>query len=190
MDSVTTTAPERHRFTVEDWDRLIELEFFTPDDHVELLDGEIIDVAPMGDRHANSVRSLTSLLVHAVAVRAVVSPACPVRLSRYSDSEPDFALLRSRGDRYRSGRPTPADVLLVIEVSDSSGSIDRGLKKRLYAEAGITEYWVVDVVAQVVAVFTDPSGSDYRSIETHGRDATLRPTTLPDVALAVDRFFG
>ena len=80
--------------------------------------------------------------------------------------------------------------LLAIEVSDSSRSIDRGLRKRLYAEAGIAEYWVVDVVAEAVEVHTDPSGRDYRSIETHGHGAMLRPTLLPGMELAVDRFLG
>ena len=184
------TAPVRHRFTVEDWDRLVELGFFTSGDRMELLDGEIIDVAPMGDRHATCVRRLTSLLVHAAADLAVVNAACPVRLSRYSDPEPDFALLRPKDDWYASGRPTPADTLLMIEVSDSSRSVDRDLKLRLYAEAGIAEYWVIDLVDRIVDVHTEPSGGTYSSVVTHRSGGTLRPTLLPSVNLELDDFLG
>jgi Uma2 family endonuclease len=187
---MVVTAPVRHRFNVEDWDRLIELGFFTADDHVELLDGEIIDMAPMGDRHSTCVRRLNTLLVRAVGDVALVNVGCPVRLSHYSDPEPDFALLRPKEDWYRSGRPWPADTLLVIEVSDSSLALDKGLKRRLYAGAGIAEYWVVDVDHQVVEVSTDPADGAYRSHEMRRRGDALRPSLVPTVALAVDDILG
>jgi Uma2 family endonuclease len=188
--AVVTTAPTSHRFTVEDWDRLIEVGFFTKYDRVELLDGEIFDITPIGDPHEASVDRLTRHFVTRAGERAIVRIQGSVQVSKYSVPLPDVAVLAPRDDFYRGGKPQPDDLLLVIEVSDSSLAFDRGPKARLYAAGGVAEYWVVDVNGEVVDVCTEPSADGYRSVSTVGRGATLAPICLPGVSLTVDEILG
>jgi Uma2 family endonuclease len=185
-----TTAPARHRFTVEDWDRLIEVGFFTGDERVELLDGEIVDMTPIGDPHESCTDRLNELLVTRLDRRGIVRTKGSVLVSRLSVPQPDLAVLVRRDDFYRSGKPGPADLLLVVEVSESSLAFDRGYKARLYAEGGIEEYWVVDVDGGVVDVCTGPSADGYRSVVAARRGETLTPTRLDGVTLTVDEILG
>lgn len=189
-EAVALTAPARHRFTIEDWDRLIELGFFTEDDRVELLDGEIVDMAPIGDRHASCVARLTKLFSDRFGSAAVVWVQNPVRTAGDSEPQPDVVLLAPRDDFYASGRPGPADVLLLVEVADTTVAFDRGPKAALYAAAGVAEYWVVDVGAETVECCLGPSSDGYRSQTVVGRGATLTPHLLATWAVPVDAVFG
>jgi Uma2 family endonuclease len=185
-----TTAPARHRFTVEDWDRLIEVGFFTKDDKVELLDGEIVDVTPIGDPHEACVDRLNRLLVVRGGERAIVRVQGSVQLSRYSVPQPDVAVLTAREDFYSRGKPQPSDLLLVVEVSDTGLAFDRGRKAQLYAAGGVAEYWVVDVKGETVEIFTEPSADGYRAVTSVGRGASLSLTRLEGVTLTVDEILG
>lgn len=184
---VATTAPARHRFTADEFDRL---GVFGEDDRVELLDGEVVDMAPIGARHAASVGFLTNSLPVQLDGEAVVWVQNPVRLSGVTEPLPDVALLRPPRTRYASAKPTAADVLLVIEVADSSADHDRDRKGALYATAGIPEYWVVDLAAEVVLVLTDPVGGAYRTSAAADRARTLTPRSFPGVSLAVSEILG
>ena len=133
-------VPTRHRLTVDDYYRMAEAGILGEDDRVELIDGELIDMASVGPDHIATVNGLTSVLVMACRDRAIVSVQNLARLDRFSEPQPDVTLFRPRADNYRTGaRPGPADVLLLVEVADSSLRYDRAVKLPLYARAGIGE---------------------------------------------------
>lgn len=154
-------ALERHRWTVAEYHRMAETGMLSPDARVELIDGEIIDMAPIGPVHAGIVDQLNSLMVQAVGGAAIVRVQNPVELSERSEPEPDLMLLRPRPDFYKRAQPKPTDVLLAIEVADSTLVRDRDVKRPLYARHGIPEYWIVDVGGERVLIFREPVGDGY-----------------------------
>jgi Uma2 family endonuclease len=183
-------APARHLFTVEEWDRLGRLGFFGEDDRVELIDGEIVDMTPIGDGHAACVARLTRLFSAQVAEDAVVWVQNPIRVSDRSEPQPDLALLRFRTDFYASGKPGPADVQLVVEVAETSLEYDRDRKGRLYSPAGLPEYWLVDLTANEVLVLTDPGSDGYRTSAVSPPGDTLRSRLLEQVEVRVSGMLG
>ncbi len=179
----------RRLITVQDYYRMAEAGILSERDRVELIEGQIIEMVPIGSEHAGDVNRLNYLLVTAVGARAVVTVQNPLRLSDISEPEPDFLLLRPRADYYRSGHPNAGDVLLLIEVSDSSLRYDSDVKAALYARHGIAELWILDVKARSVTVHRDPAGSAYASIVTV-RDGVLPVAALPGISLAVADIFA
>ena len=159
--NASETALERHRWTVAEYHRMAETGMLAPDARVELIDGEIIDMAPIGPVHASIVDQLTVLMVRAVADAAIVRVQSPVELSDRSEPEPDLTLLRPRADFYRRAQPGPGDVLLAIEVADSTLARDRDVKRPLYARHGIPECWIVDVGGEYVLACRGPAGDGY-----------------------------
>src|SRR5712692_10456735 len=149
----------RRLFTIKEYERMVETGILTSDDRVELIEGEIVEMSPIGDPHAAFVANLTHLLVHAVGDRARVWVQGPVRVPPRSVPQPDLALLRPRS--YVRAAATTADVLLVIEVADTSLRYDRTVKLRVYARAGIPEYWIVDANTETLEVHRSPSGERY-----------------------------
>ena len=161
------------------------------DDRVELIDGEIVDMSPIGSRHAASVDRLNSAPRSARSTTsAIVRVQGPVRLSRLSEPLPDLAILKFRADFYSTAKPGPSDVLVMVEVADSSIGLDLGAKALLYAQNGIPEYWVVDLNADVVHVLTGPGPGGYGATATTGRDGALVPRLLPAVSVAVSTVLG
>jgi Uma2 family endonuclease len=190
MDS-TDLLPARHKLTVDDYDRMAEAGILGEDDRVELIDGDIIDMAPIGQDHAATVNKLTRALVIAFGDRAIVSVQNPVRLNRFNEPQPDFAVFRPRADFYATGeRPGPADTLLVIEVADSSLRYDRTVKLPLYARAGIPEVWIVDLRRRMVDVYLSPSGDGFATLTTHGQDDTVALSQAPEITVAVRQVFA
>ncbi|CAL1241999.1 Uma2 family endonuclease [Candidatus Methylocalor cossyra] len=182
--------PSRHRFTVEDYHRLGEAGVLSEDDRVELIEGEIIDMAPIGSDHAGLVTRLNRVLVRAVGDRALVSVQNPIRLTDQSEPQPDFALLKPRADDYRTNLPTPSEVLWVIEVADTSLAYDRSVKVPLYARHGIPEVWLIDLAGQAVEVFLDPAAEGYREVRRYGPADRLRPALLPDLEVDLAAVLG
>jgi Uma2 family endonuclease len=178
----------RRRFTVHDFHRMGEAGILHEDDRVELIEGEIVEMAAIGTRHFACVNALNRLLVRGVGDEAIVSVQNPVRLDEHTEPQPDLTVLRTRD--YRRSLPGPGDVLLLIEVSDTTLSYDRGVKLPLYARAGIPEVWIVDVVGETLERHTDPSGEIYRSVERAQREGTIRSVALPDLALGADNVLG
>jgi Uma2 family endonuclease len=168
----------RHKFTVDDLDRMLEAGILDKDDKVELLEGEFIVMSAMGDPHHWVVRRLNRLLVPAIGDRAWVNVGLPVRSSRYSEPEPDVSVQPAPALGKSPKIPTPH---LVIEVSDSSLKKDRTLKQRIYSSAGVPEYWIVNLVDFQIEVHTDPRDARYANRVIHPRDATLRIGAFPDV---------
>lgn len=177
--------PARRRFTVEEYYRMAEAGILGPDERVELLNGEIYTMAAIGNRHARCVDFAGEWFIIRLAGRAIVRIQGPVRLSSGAEPEPDLALLRPRADRYGAARPGPDDILLLIEVADTSLAHDRDLKLPLYAAAGIREVWLVDLTSNQVLVHRDPSPTGYRSVSTVGRDGALTPAAFPDLGMQV-----
>jgi Uma2 family endonuclease len=183
-------AVSRHQFTVDDYHRMGEAGILTEDDRVELIEGELVEMAPIGSEHAGCVGALNHLLVLAVGARGLVSPQNPVRLDPHNEPQPDFAVLRPRPDGYRSALPTPEDVLLLVEVAATSLAYDRGLKLALYARSRIPEVWIVDLTAQEVEVYRKPEGDQYGSATRVARSGSVEIEALPGVRIAVDPIFG
>ena len=181
----------RRRFTVDEYLKMVETGILSEDDRVELLDGEIVKMPPPpGPDHNAPTGILTRLFVLGVGSRAVVLPGPTLRLSKRSAPEPDFVLLRPDPRNYRDRYPEPGDVLLLVEISDSSIRRDRQLKLPLYAAAGIREYWIVDVQSETVEAYKDPAGSSFASVWVFRRGESLSPSAFPDLRIAVDEIFA
>ena len=179
----------RRPLSVAEYHRMGEIGILGPDDRVELIEGELIAMAPIGSFHASVVVDLNHWLTEQVGKRARVSVQNPIRLDDHNEPQPDFALLRPREDRYRDALPGPADILLVIEVAESSLAYDRTVKANLYARSGIPELWIVDLTAAQTLVFRDPSPEGYRTVTEAPGGAVLEPTQLPGVRIETGTLF-
>ncbi len=155
---------KRKHFTVDEYYRMLEAGILTEDDRVELIDGEIIEMSPIGSHHAGCVTRLNMLLNQLVGGQSIVAIQNPIHLNDQSEPQPDVALLKMRSDFYADGHPTPSDILLVIEVADTSVGYERPFKIPRYARAGIAEVWLVDLAAATVEVYSDPSGNQYQRV--------------------------
>ena len=177
------TNGRRRLFDVDEYYAMAEAGILTESDRVELLDGEIVTMAPIGSLHASCASLLTHLLVTYVGERAVVRVQNPVRLSSRTEPQPDVTLVKW-GD-YSQGHPKPEDVLLLIEVSDTTVESDRGVKLPLYARSGVREVWIVDLPARSVETYSEPEGDSYAKTGLVGLDGELSPAALGGVALSV-----
>lgn len=180
----------RHRFTVDDYHRMAEAGVLREDDRVELLDGEVVVMSPIGDPHAACVNRLNRLLGARVGERAIVSVQNPIQLDSHSEPQPDVALLRPRDDFYASATPRPEDTLLAIEVGDSSVRFDREVKAPLYARAGVPELWLVDLGMGEIRVCRQPAATGYGEVSVKRRGDDLSPQALADVVVRVDAVLG
>ena len=158
--------PRRHRITVEHFYRMAEAGLFAGDERVELIEGEIIDVPPMGHAHAGVLDHLAKLLMSSVGARAIVRQQLPLRLSEDSEPLPDIAVARPRDDGYIRGHPTGAETLLVVEVSSTTLRFDRNVKVPMYARYGVHEVWVVDVGGQQIHRYSSPRDGQYAATTT------------------------
>ena len=182
MNAQSESWPRPHRLTVDDYYRMAEVGVLSPDDRTELIEGEIIDMPPIGSRHAEVVRLLNKRLVRAAGDSAEVSTQLPVRLSLRSEPQPDFAIVRVRAGSYRDAHPVPSDVLLLIEVSDSTLRYDLGTRARLYATHTIPEYWVFDLQRSRVWRHRAPSGQQYMQLD----EITAGTLPIPSCAAELD----
>ena len=178
----------RWRFTVHDYHRMGEAGILHEDDRVELIEGEIVEMAAIGPRHFSCVNRLNRLLVMSVGDEAVVSVQNPVRLNEHTEPQPDFAVIRPRD--YRESLPEPDDVLLLIEVSDTTLAYDRGVKLPLYARAGIKKVWIIDLPGETIERYTDPLEESYRRADRLRRGQRLESISLPGPTPSVDEVLG
>lgn len=179
----------RHRLSVEQYHRMGEAGVLAPDARVELVEGELIEMAPIDSRHFSAVGRLTRLLVEATSTRACVSVQQPLRLDQYNEPEPDLAVLKPRADFYETALPMGTDALLVIEVADSTVAFDLRSKARLYAANGVPVYWVFDLPARLLHVHSDPHDGSYRSVRALTEPATLPVPGLVDISLDLSGLF-
>lgn len=178
-------APTRRRLDVDVYYRMYEAGILTDPRHVELIDGEIIDMAAIGSPHAAVTNRLARLFTRAVRDEAtLVSVQSPLRLDPYNEPQPDLMLLRPRADDYRASHPNAADVLLLVEVSETSLPYDRGIKLALYARFGVPEIWIVDLIGAAVEVYREPKDGDYGRRERLA-NGSLAPALVSGVTIDV-----
>jgi len=181
----------RRRFTVDEYHRMVEAGILNEDDRIELIRGEIVQMAPIGIDHAACVARLNEMLLGRLRGRATLWPQNPLTILPNSEPEPDIALLRYRADFYAGvGLPGPADVALLVEVASTSLLYDRHVKGPLYAEAGIRDYWIVDIAGGAVETYREPSASGFQRTERVLRGGTLTPLAFPDVTLTIADILG
>jgi Uma2 family endonuclease len=189
MDVLDEPLFVRHRLSVDDYHRMGDIGVLAADARVELLNGEVIDMAPMGQRHHSTVLRLSQRLQFAVGGRALVSTQLPVRLDAHSEPEPDLALLCARQDFYASALPSAADTLLVIEVSDATLAYDVRIKVPLYARHGVPECWVLDLPGGLLRRFAAPEGDAYTDTSVIERPASMALPGLPGCTLDLSGVF-
>ena len=175
----------QHRFSVEDYYRMAEAGVLKPDVRVELLDGKIIDMPPIGPLHGGSVNRLIRLFSTLAEGRWLVSAQNPVRLHRHSEPQPDLMLLKPASDDYMSRHPRPDDVILLIEVADTSLAYDREEKLPAYGHAGVAEVWIVNLADQVIEVYREPHFAGYSKTKVLRAGEKASPLAFADVAVDV-----
>ncbi len=180
----------RKRFTTREYEQIIAAGVIAEDDRIELLEGEIVEMSPIGPSHSACIDRLNQHLQRLVGDSAIVRVQSPVRLSEYSAPQPDLTLLQPRHDFYATGHPEPEDILLLIEVSESSLAYDRAVKLPLYAQVGIPEVWVVALLPQVIEVHRSPGENGYVDMQQFRRGDKLSAINFPELALTVDAVLG
>lgn len=178
------------KFTVEQYHRMIEAGVFPPEYRAELIEGEIVEMSPIGPRHASCVGRLTQMLTLLLQRRAIVWVQNPLQLDDLSEPEPDVCVLRPRADFYSDSLPTPADALLIIEVSETTLEYDRKKKLPLYARAGVPEVSIVNLVDNQIATHADPAGGAYRLTGVARRGGELRSRAVDGLGLGVSEALG
>lgn len=192
VESVEVVTPTytRHSFTVEEYRRMVEAGILREDARVELIGGEVVEMSPIGKRHAACVARLTQVITLLLQRAFLVWAQNPIQLDGYSEPQPDVVVLRPRDDFYENEPPKPEDILLVIEVSGSTLAYDRKVKVPLYARAGIPEVWIVNLIDERVETFADLSGGAYQTTATFSRGEEVQSRTLAALRLDVSEIFG
>ena len=181
-------AQPRHRWTVAEYHRMAEVGLLHEDSRVELIDGEIIEMAPIGSEHAGHNNYLMSCLAHRLYGKAVVAGQNPVILGGYEEPQPDIALLRWRNDYYRTAHPHAEDVLLIIEISDSTLRYDHDVKIPLYAKNGIPEVWLLDIQNRQLEIQREPINGVYQQRDCR-RAGQIAPILCPDAVIDLAELF-
>jgi len=185
-----TIQPQRRTFTVGEYYRMAEANILTEEDRVELIAGQIVAMSPIGSRHAACVDRLNGLLHRRPGPAFIVRVQSPIALDAYSAPEPDLVLLRPRADFYAEAHPSPSDVLLAVEVADTSADYDRAIKLPLYAQAGLPEVWLIDLQKGCIEVYAQPQGAAYQQRVDVSTAALIASPTIPQLALAAADVLG
>jgi Uma2 family endonuclease len=178
--------PVKRLFTVSEYHSLGEAGILTEDDRVELIEGEIFQMAAIGNRHAGCVKRLNRLFSRGLGSRALLGVQDPVLLDDRSEMEPDISLLHPRADDYSTSHPTPDDIFLVIEVADSSARFDRFKKIPVYARNSVPEVWLIDLTNGQVEVYRKPSAMSYRDVQKLMAGDRISPLAFPELVLEID----
>ncbi len=171
----------RRLFTITEYHKMIEIGMFPENDRLELITGELIQMSPIGSRHAACVDRLSELFFFSLGRRVIVRVQNPVILNENSEPQPDIALLRRRSDFYQNGNPQPADILLLVEVADTSIAYDRTVKIPLYAQHHIPEVWLIDLNQTSLEIYRDADGNTYQTVQQISPGASVNILAFPDV---------
>jgi Uma2 family endonuclease len=177
---------ERRRFTVHDYHRMGDAGILRREDRVELIRGEVVKMSPIGNPHNASIDRANRAFVNATGENAIVRVQGSVRLSLYDEPQPDVVLLKPRDDFYAEGGAHAADVLLIVEMADSSLRYDQKVKAALYDEMAIPEYWIADLKGENILVYSDPHEASYRLVRQYRRGEFIEPELLPNCRIPVD----
>ena len=181
---------QKHYFNVDEYYRMAKAGVFAKDHRVELIEGEVIEMSPIGKHHAGCVKRLNKLLNRSVNELAIVSVQDPISIDDFSEPQPDLALLKPRADFYSNSHPTPADVLVVIEVADTSLDYDRSVKLPLHARAGIPEAWLIVLPKDLIEVHSQPKSGKYQKVQRLKRGKTVVLSSLAGLSVKVDDILG
>lgn len=176
-----SVAVSRRLFTVEDYHEMANSGILTEDDRVELLEGEIVEKSPISSRHAGCVKRLVKIIERQIGDTAILGVQDPICLGQRSEPQPDLSILKPRTDFYADSHPEPKDVLLIIEVAETSAEPDQKIKLPLYAKAAIPEVWIFELRSKKVEVYRKPSGRKYLMVETYTEEQTISPRALPNL---------
>jgi len=179
----------RRKITVEEYEVMYEAGVFKPDERLELINGEILKVAPMNAPHISHVIRLSRIFTERLTKRAIVSTQLPIVINEESEPEPDISILRWRSDDYFSGKPKAQDVYLLIEVASASLLFDRRIKLPLYARVGVPEVWIVNVQARQLEVYRNPKGEDYAERQILQPTDRISLLAFPDVEIPLSEVF-
>jgi Uma2 family endonuclease len=185
--------PSARLFTVDEYYRMAEVGILRPDERVELIEGVVVQMPPIGPDHAGSVDSLNETFGDRLRPRVRVRVQNPIRLDGMAEPEPDITLLRPESERrlpYRSSHPTLEDLFLVVEVSDSTLAYDLGEKAAMYSRAGVPDLWIIDVNGDRIVVHREPTADGYASVTPVERGMTISPLAFPDVEFTADEVLG
>ena len=185
-----TALPKRKIFTVDEYHKMIDAGVFVGNSDYELIEGEIVKKMTQGDLHIACINRLNMLFAPVLAGQVIVSIQNAVVISNISEPEPDVSLLKFREDFYASGKATAEDVLLLIEVSDSTLKYDRDFKIPLYAEAGVVEVWLVNLPRQILEVYTQAEKGKYKIVGKYTKQQTISPKLLPEIVIRVSDILG
>ena len=180
----------RKLFTTTEYHQMIAAGVFDEDDRLELIEGEIVEMSPIGPRHVASVNRLTEVLGEHIRGLAILSVQNPIQLSDFSEPQPDLTLLKRRSDFYALALPTVADVLVAIEVADTTVEKDRGAKIPSYARAGVAESWLVDLFNNRIEIYSRPASGVYQEIRVVLRGQPVVSTAIPQLQLTADDILG
>lgn len=189
MSATAEPSFQRHRLSVDDYLRMGEAGILGEDDRVELIEGEIVDMSPIGTPHSGAVNRIANRIKEIVGRSAVVAVQNPIRIGDFSAPQPDIALLKFRDDYYAQAHPGPEDCLLLIEVAESSLAYDRDKKLPLYARAGIPETWLVDIPGRTLWLYRSPGPAGYAECRPADDLSALAPQALPDCVLDLTGLF-
>ena len=181
---------QRHLFTVDDYYDMARTGILREDDRVELIEGEIVDMTPIGIRHASVVKRINHYVASQIREVAIIGIQDPIRLDEFSEPQPDITILKPHPVFYATGHPKPEDVYLLIEVADTSIDYDRETKIPLYSKHGILEVWIVDLTKKIIEVYNLPTQEGYQHIQTFTAGATLSPIAFPDLVLKTSDILG
>lgn len=180
----------KRSFTVAEYRRMVEVGILSEEDRVELIDGEVFEMSPIREPHAATVDVLNEIIRDRLGRSVIVRAQGPIQLDDFSEPQPDISILKRRDDFYRGAHPRPGDVLLVIEVSDSTLHFDRKVKVPLYARAGLPETWLVNLPEERIEVYSDPTGGEYQTVRSYARGQKLHSHTLAALRLSVTEVLG
>ncbi len=184
-------APElsRHKLNVDDYQQMITAGILTSEHHVELLEGELFNMSPIGPLHSSKTNRLNLLLVQALGDKAIVSVQNPILLGSDSAPQPDLSILRPRADFYETAHPNAEDVLLLIEIADSTVTSDRAYKLPLYARHDIPEVWLLDVNQQQLEIYRQPAQNQYHDRQLANANGHVCLSQLPEVEIALSKLW-
>ena len=183
-------ALRTRRFTADEYQRMGQVGILSEDDRVELIDGEILAMSPIGTRHSAIVDRAARVFMTRAGERAIVRVQGVTRLDLYTEPQPDVLLLKPRDDFYASAHPGPLDILLIVEVADSSLAYDRDVKAHIYARSGVPEYWLIDVNDNVLLRHTSPEDGAYCEVERLDAQGRILPRLLPGCEISVVDLIG
>jgi Uma2 family endonuclease len=175
--------------TVDDYHRMIETGIIPEGEHIELISGQICNMVAKGTRHTLCTRQLFKQLLNLIGDQADVQSQDPITLPNNSEPEPDIVIARLRDDNYATSHPTPVDILLVIEVADSSIDFDRNTKSPIYAAAGIDEYWIVNLIDNRLEIYSQPEGDIYTNTQIVLPPRSINIPHFPEITLDLTTIF-